>query len=264
MDYNNYYSNGGDIGFISSGISTMGAWRTATGGDTHSVSLPVDFLNISKNMKLRDYSPFLMPSLAGVHTDFEGMTRNKITAMGAYNQTVIKFDAALTDFAKTNLNTQSKAHIEVTLANYGKDTLTSATLEWTVNGVAQPAVKWKGNLTLFNTTAVTLGDIALPTGKIANITAWVTAPNGIKDMEASNDTVFMSEMVCNNNMAGIYTVGGKSPDFDSFEEAVRALARGLRCQRTGHIETLPLNNQRVAHQRTGQRYQRHSGHYSDT
>ena len=225
MDYNNYYSNRGYIGYFGSGISTMGAWRTATGGDTHSVSLPVDFLNISKNMKLRDYSSFLMPSLAGVHTDFEGMTRNKITAMGAYNQTVIKFDAALTDFAKTNLNTQSKAHIEVTLANYGKDTLTSATLEWTVNGVAQPAVKWKGNLTLFNTTAVTLGDIALPTGKIANITAWVTAPNGNKDMEASNDTVFMSEMVCNNNMAGIYTVGGKSPDFDSFEEAVRALDR---------------------------------------
>ncbi len=226
MDYNNYYSNRGYIGYFgSSGISTMGAWRTATGGDTHSVSLPVDFLNISKNMKLRDYSSFLMPSLAGVHTDFEGMTRNKITAMGAYNQTVIKFDAALTDFAKTNLNTQSKAHIEVTLANYGKDTLTSATLEWTVNGVAQPAVKWKGILTQFNTTAVTLGDIALPTGKIANITAWVTAPNGIKDMEASNDTVFMSEMVCNNNMAGIYTVGGKSPDFDSFEEAVRALDR---------------------------------------
>ena len=225
MDYNNYYSNRGYIGYFGSGISTMGAWRTATGGDTHSVSLPVDFLNISKNMKLRDYSSFLMPSLAGVNTDFEGMTRNKITAMGAYNQTVIKFDAALTDFAKTNLNTQSKAHIEVTLANYGKDTLTSATLEWTVNGVAQPAVKWKGILTQFNTTAVTLGDIALPTGKIANITAWVTAPNGNKDMEASNDTVFMSEMVCNNNMAGIYTVGGKSPDFDSFEEAVRALDR---------------------------------------
>ncbi|MBO7464886.1 MAG: hypothetical protein J6T56_03425, partial [Bacteroidales bacterium] len=118
----------------------------------------------------------------------------------------------------------AKAHVEVTLANYGTDTLTSAAIEWVVNGVAQTPVKWNGRLLQFGTTTVELGNIPLTTGKVANIVAWVTNPNGKQDQQPGNDTITITEYICNGKLAGNYNVGGTSPDFATMDEAVLALS----------------------------------------
>ena len=223
MDYNNYYGEGNYIGYYNGAINSLATWQSSTGEDAHSVSQPVDFLNLSNNMKLKSYSPFLMPSLQEVTTDFEGQKRDAITAMGAYTPVFQQLDAALTDFAKTDLSNPAKVHIEVTLANYGKDTLTTAVIEWSINKVQQTAVKWSGKLPQFGTTTVVLGNTALTSGKMTNITAWVTNPNGKKDMEPINDTVITDEFICNGKLAGSYTVGGTTPDFATMEDAITAL-----------------------------------------
>ncbi|MBQ6666688.1 MAG: hypothetical protein IJM65_01075 [Bacteroidales bacterium] len=223
LDYNNYYGGGTYVGYHGSARNSLSSWQSATGEDANSVSEPVTYINPNIDQKLKSYSKFFMPLIADVTCDYEGLTREKITAMGAYTPVFQQLDAALTDFAKTDLSNPAKAHIEVTLANYGKDTLTTAVIEWSVNKVQQTAVKWSGKLPQFGTTTVVLGSTALTAGKMSNITAWVTDPNGKKDMEPINDTVSIDEFICNGQLAGSYTVGGTTPDFAILDDAILAL-----------------------------------------
>ena len=224
LDYNNYYGGGTYVGYHGSAKNSLSSWQSATGEDANSVSEPVTYINPNIDQKLKSYSKFFMPLIADVTCDYEGLTREKITAMGAYTPTFFKTDATLTDFAKSDLSNPAKAHVEVTLANYGTDTLTSAAIEWVVNGVAQTTVKWNGRLLQFGTTTVELGNIPLTTGKVANIVAWVINPNGKQDQQPGNDTITITEYICNGKLAGNYNVGGTSPDFATMDEAVLALS----------------------------------------
>lgn len=80
--------------------------------------------------------------------------------------------------------------VTVTLKNYGSNTLSSATIGWTLNGLAQSSYNWTGTLASSGTTSITLGIDSFKSGK-DTIIAWTQNPNGVADSNLSNDTAKM-------------------------------------------------------------------------
>jgi hypothetical protein len=85
IDYNDYYTSGTNIGYLSSARTNIAAWRTATGKDANSVSANPTFASatdlrasaIAVNNKGVDIS--------GITTDYTGtVTRTSPPDMGAY------------------------------------------------------------------------------------------------------------------------------------------------------------------------------------
>ena len=60
-----------------------------------------------------------------------------------------------------------------------------------------------------------------------NLKLWVESPNGLSDLNRFNDTL---QRTIASQLCGTYTIGGTSPDFVSFGDAVSALnAAGVGC-----------------------------------
>jgi hypothetical protein len=119
--------------------------------------------------------------------------------------------------------------VTVTLKNFGTMPLTSAKINWTLNGVPKPQYSWTGYLDTLNQTTritqVTIGNETFNSGIPYNIQAWTTMPNGIADTINNNDS---TKVVRQAAIAGTFTIGGASPTYANFAAAVAALnANGL-------------------------------------
>lgn len=80
-----------------------------------------------------------------------------------------------------------------TIENFGTNQITSATVNWTFNGVLRPPVPWTGLLDTANglgsnTATVALGNVLLTPSATNVIKAWTTNPNNITDTMHYNDT----------------------------------------------------------------------------
>jgi len=116
-------------------------------------------------------------------------------------------------------------NVEVTIRNFGTSNLTSATINWMVNGMAQTPYNWTGNLASASIdSAVVIGTYNFPLGT-HEITAWTSAPNGGVDSATFNDTASVS-VICIVPLNGTYTIGGSSPDYATFADALTDLDAG--------------------------------------
>ncbi|MCX6232871.1 MAG: right-handed parallel beta-helix repeat-containing protein [Bacteroidetes bacterium] len=109
--------------------------------------------------------------------------------------------------------------VKVKLTNWGSSTVTSAILNWSVNGLVQTSVPWSGTLTSGQSTStITLGSYTFASG-LSTIKAWSSLPNAQADMYPLNDTTKKSVMGC---LTGTFTIGvGKN--FPNFTAALNAL-----------------------------------------
>jgi hypothetical protein len=175
--------------------------------------------------------------LSGCESD-----RTEVWAIVTGNPAV---DAGMTSIfepvSPTNLSPQP---VRATIRNYGTDPLTSATIHWTHNGIAQTAFNWTGNLALGQIDSVTIGSVTPVMGN-NYLKAWSANPNGIADPMPSNDTttyVFEAfEPLC-----GTYTIGGAGSNFASFADALYALDfNGITCPVTFLVQPGTYNERVV-------------------
>ena len=109
--------------------------------------------------------------------------------------------------------------VSVVISNPGSNAVTSAMINWTVNGVAQTAVPFAGTLAPgASSAALPLGSAIFPPGP-STIKAWTSMPNGVPDGDPGNDS--LETIVC-TALAGTIPVGptGILPDLST---AVAAL-----------------------------------------
>lgn len=110
------------------------------------------------------------------------------------NAPVLALDAGLTGLtgiASGAIQCNDQVTISYTLRNYGTEPLTSATVEWTIDGVAQTPYDWTGNLTTNQTTTVNLPTQTYTAG-LHTVAFVVTMANGTTDPNANNDQVSVS------------------------------------------------------------------------
>jgi len=113
--------------------------------------------------------------------------------------------------------------VEVTLKNFGIDTVTTATIDWEYDGVSQNSYSFTDSLKSDSVSSnIVLGNIT-PTAGSHSIKAWSSNPNGISDFDLSNDDSYFEFYACSGALSGTYTIGGTSADYSSFHDAALAL-----------------------------------------
>ncbi len=113
----------------------------------------------------------------------------------------------------------------VTLRNFGSAALTSVLINLTVNGNAQPAFAWTGNLAPNATVNVSLPAITLVNGS-NNLVATTSAPNGSTDGNATNNQ---------SSSAVTLLVGAAVPITEGFEGATFPPAGWTRSNPDGDV-----------------------------
>ncbi len=91
---------------------------------------------------------------------------------------------------------ESDNPLQIVFKNYRPDSIISAEINWSIDGVLQPAFNWSGMM-LYNDTSdtINLGNINLPKGDY-ELKVWTSNPNGKADEDNSNDTL-TQVLVCN-------------------------------------------------------------------
>ncbi|PLX26372.1 MAG: hypothetical protein C0600_10950, partial [Ignavibacteria bacterium] len=110
--------------------------------------------------------------------------------------------------------------IKVKLVNLGTNTLNNVTIDWTFNGVPQPTINWTTPLASFADATVTLGTKTFTAGTPYTLVAWTSSPNGQQDTFTANDTLTAT---LQPSLSGTFTIGGASPDYATFADAVNDL-----------------------------------------
>lgn len=125
--------------------------------------------------------------------------------------------APTTPFASGNQS------VVATLKNFGNNELTSATINWTVNGVAQTPYSWSGSIASGASASVTLGTFNFMSGSSYSINATIGTANGLSDGNATNNSVASTLTPA---LSGTYTIGGTNPSFATFAAAAQTLNNG--------------------------------------
>ena len=170
-----------------------------------------------------------------MYYDILGNGRYGLSTMGAYTNQAVALDAALVDVYNWNTTALigTAADVNVVLMNLSiADTLTSATIDWSINGVAQTSYHWTGTLLQYETDTIYLNSF-YPLGGENIVKVWVSDPNDSTDLETSNDTILVNTYGCDSLLHGVYTIGGVTADFVDVESAMLALEK---CGINGPIE----------------------------
>ena len=229
MNYNDWYvpSSSSNMGnWAGTNTSNLAAWQTISGQDLNAVSINPFFTNVAAgnlhavNGGLKNATP-----IVNVTDDFDGQTRSASKPdIGADEFTAPATDAGISAINQLNYcaGTQS---VNVTLSNGGTNALTSATINWQMNGATQIAYDWTGSISSGNNLIVNIGNFNFVSGTYT-IKAWSSSPNGTTDGNIYDDTSLLSNL--QPGISGTYTIGGASPNYATFSAAVADLnTKGL-------------------------------------
>jgi hypothetical protein len=110
-------------------------------------------------------------------------------ASGAEIQPELPNDVTGTELAGLSAeNCGTTINPVVTIRNNGSETLTSATIDYTLNDQSG-SIEWTGSLPFFETEDVELGEITFTPGEDNTLEVTVSSPNGGTDGDTSNDVV---------------------------------------------------------------------------
>ncbi len=136
---------------------------------------------------------------AGVTDDIDGQTRSTSTPdIGADEFTPFVNDAGILsiDSLKQGVCPGTKQSVYALLTNNGSNTLTSATINWKVNNLAQTSYSWTGSLSPGTSTEVNFGTFTYPNTTISyGFKVYSSSPNGSTDSFSVNDTLIDSVII---------------------------------------------------------------------
>jgi hypothetical protein len=220
-DRNNFYNNGNDLGnWYSNSISTIDELASLVGMDSNSISTDPHLMS---STNWHAYDVFLdgrARPFNGITKDLDGENRNSTTPdIGVDEFRLVGLDAGLIGFVKPKVGSSCAS---VVLRNNGTTTLTSVKIDWKQNGTAKSQVSWTGSLAKGRDTIVCLGNITFAKDTLYKLLAWTSSPNSATDSIPMNDSTYNELYPA---MRGEYTIGGTSPDFATFADAVAALEK---------------------------------------
>jgi hypothetical protein len=225
MDYNNMYAPN-YVGYAGGSKTTIPLWQQTVTTDLHSESVYSGFIDSTINLEMSDYTGIHCNILPDVDRDIDNVFRaGAFTSMGAYHgvspYAVNATLKSITDWRSGSISGQTDS-IKIQLSNTATDTITSLTLNWTVNGSAQTGISWAGSLASGQSLILTLGATTYAAGTYT-IKAWISTVNGASDESKSDDTLSVSGYVCASPLNGTYTIGATGT-FPSWEAALNQVA----------------------------------------
>lgn len=217
-DNNAFYYPNTTIGYY--GLTTYTDLSALqTGSSTNANSLVVDPIYTDAangDLHIANTSLNGVGSSVGILDDIDGQVRTTSPDIGADEITVPDNDVAAYQLLNpSNPFCGDSANVEVVIGNFGLDTLTSASVNWTLNGTAQTTFSWTGSLLSTELDTINLGNTAFSNGD--ELVIWTTLPNGVPDSNTLFDTISISIM---SGLSGAYSIPG---DFATITGAVDTL-----------------------------------------
>jgi len=231
LNYNDYYSFKNKlVHYNGSEYDSLQLWKNASGLDALTLDYNPYYQTDTclKHNQMKLYNAALV--IPTVSNDIYGISRGTTPDIGAYEYNKCAVDAGIHRFIglKSPLTTGIATPIKVELENHGTTTLSSAIINWTVNGIALLPYSWSGSLLPGQSINIIIGNYTFSAGTTYNLTATSTFPNGGSDCNNLNNTATITEL--GTKLCGIYTIGGTNPDFLNFTEAAVALnSGGIAC-----------------------------------
>ncbi|MFM9027646.1 MAG: right-handed parallel beta-helix repeat-containing protein, partial [Bacteroidota bacterium] len=185
----------------------------------------------------------IQSSSTPVSIDIDKTIRSNPPDLGAKEFSICSNDAGVHEFwGLANPLPVGVNPIRVVLQNHGSNNLTSTTIFWSVNGVAQTPYSWTGNLSPAQNTVVNIGTFPFASGSTFKLKGWTGSVNGSADCDNYNDTCSAIELA--TPLCGVYTIGGVNPDFNTFTTAAAALnAAGVACPVVFRVRNGSYNEQ---------------------
>ncbi len=229
IDYNNYYKNGA---ISSTVVAYYGGYGNLTqsslsGGSQNANSVSTN-PNFTSSTDLHVTEGCLLGTNLSVATDFDGDSRGTTPTIGADEYTRLNNDVGISALLYPSAPaTPGTQQIIATLKNYGLNTVTSATVKYSVNGSTPVSVSWTGTLAACGTTSVTFtgANQYTFTGGTNVVKVWTELPNSTTDARPANDTNTTTLELC-NGLSGAYTIdpaGSGATNYTTFAAAKTAL-----------------------------------------
>ncbi|MCX6350770.1 MAG: PKD domain-containing protein [Bacteroidetes bacterium] len=247
-DYNDFYTTSGNVGYdASSGTTyaTLSDWQTGTSLDASSISVNPKFVS-GTDLHEKAYQLNAKGITAyGVIDDIDGDARTSKSDIGADEFSPPANDAGVLaiDTPGSNYCSSTSQSIVVRVINGGNNTLSSATINWSVNGTAQTAYSWTGTLLTGASTTIKIGTYAFGSTGTYNLKVYTSSPNGTTDGDPTNDTAWKNNF--GMGMNGSYSIGS-SGTYTTFTAAVKDLVgKGLCGPVTFNVANGKYNEQIV-------------------
>jgi hypothetical protein len=224
-DYNNLYTTGTNLAYYSGAVTNLAALQSTSGKETNSKSVNPAYLSStdlhSSSIALNGAA--MVDSL--VLIDFDGELRDTLTPdIGADEFILLPEDAGVFAMVSPIVSCPNDtSNFVVTLRNYGTDTLNNATINWSVNNVTQTSYSFVGALLAGQSTNVQVGSYMFSANIPYNIAFWTSNPNGIVDLNSSNDSLIFNGYKT-AIAGGTYTIGSSSSaDYSTVDAVIQDL-----------------------------------------
>ncbi len=233
-DHNDLYSSGNKTGFWSGVQPHLESWVVASGLDANSLSIDPGFVAAGGDMEEWELPDLHITEVAlnrkgvpvaGITSDIDGEFRDASHPdIGADEISPPAVDAGLLSISEPQMPfPKGENMVKVVLKNYGDSPLTDVEINWEVNSAVPSVYNWSGNLLSGDTALVEVGIFDFSSHINYSVRAWTSNPNVLSDTIPDNDEVASDLFPA---LSGEYTIGGSSPDFSNFQDAVAALSQG--------------------------------------
>lgn len=141
-------------------------------------------------------------------------------------------DASISGLVSSPKFCGNSQNLLVKLSNMGTNVISNVNVNWSIDGVLQTPISFSTPLDTINhpsnisDTVLNLGSISYTPNLSKNIKVWTSSPNGMADTITNNDSLLL---VLSPGLSGAYTIGGVSPDFSSFSEAISRIESFGKC-----------------------------------
>jgi hypothetical protein len=226
-DHNNLVSGGSNlVNYAGTSYSNLAAWKANTlGFATNDTS--IDPIYVS-NTDLHVNAPSLNGTgapIASVTTDIDGEVRNPSKPdIGADEFTPPALSGGVKITAPSSGFCAGTRDVYVNFTNSGLNTITSATISWSVDGTAQTSYSYKGSLASGASTSIKIGSYAF-TNKTHTYTV-VSTPTSINGTTFTPTIRSTSTVLVRSGLNGTFTIdntGSTTPDYTTFHAAVTDL-----------------------------------------
>ncbi|MCC5916391.1 MAG: right-handed parallel beta-helix repeat-containing protein [Cryomorphaceae bacterium] len=134
-------------------------------------------------------------------------------------------DLAITEFIEPVASCPGSSNVSVAIRNVSGDDITSATVGWSLNGVAQGSTNFSGLLETGDTAHVNLGGFTSVSSVTYDIETYLTSVGPGNDVNSSNDTLVFNDY--QSALDGNFTIDPNIPssvtNFQTFSDAINAL-----------------------------------------
>jgi hypothetical protein len=227
MDHNNFHTSGTNLNQSwSTNYTSLSNWQSGTSRDGNSLNVDPDYISTTDlHVRETDLNEAGLAMNHLVSTDIDGAARDSTQPdIGADEFDIpAANDAGVVSIVGPNQPfTAGVNQVTVIIENYGSDSLKSATINWSVNGITKTSVNWTGGLKTGESDTVNVDTVTLKAGNAYDLIVWTSSPNGQTDSINYNDTA--EALNLRTGLIGHYTVGGLLPDFATIGDAINRLS----------------------------------------